>query len=205
MDRERFKEVISLLNTIYSDKPPCPNQITFDTWYALFRNHDESVVKAAAQMYISTEHFAPKPADILELCAELQKDEERSPLEAWNIAYKAICNGYYNYKAEFAKLPPIIQRVIGKPENLKEMAQMDINTVNSVEQSHFIKLYNAELAREKTINMLPENIRQGLAEINKRYALPDDNSVLVIESKNEPYVDNRVDGTEYVERLKTKW
>lgn len=205
MDRTVFKEIIALLNTIYSDKPPCPNQLTFDTWYAIFKDHSEEVVKTAAQMYISTNHFAPKPADLLEMCAELSKTEELTALEAWALVYKAICNSNYNAETEYKKLPPIVQRAVGPFENLKEMAQMDTKTVNSVEQSHFIRAYNSELAREKTINQMPSDIRARLGAINNRYSIESNDNVLVIESKEEPPEDNRVSGTEFVERLKKAW
>lgn len=87
-------------------------------------------------------------------------------VEAWALVYKAICNSTYNSEAEFNKLPPMAQKVVGRPENLKEWARMDIDTVNSVEQSHFIREYNNRVMVEEKRAMLPQSMRQAIAAGN---------------------------------------
>ena len=42
-----------------------------------------------------------------------------------------------------------VQKAIGTSANLKELAAMDAQTVESVEQSHFIRAYRAVLDRER--------------------------------------------------------
>lgn len=213
MDKNEFKEVVALLNTIYSEKPPCPDQITFACWFKLLGDKPKSVVVAACESYISTEHFPPKPADIIERCVDITTADIPNELEAWAMVYKAICNSTYNAQKEFDRLPPLVQKAIGTPDNLKEMAKMEIDTVNSVEQSHFINVYRTVIARSKTEQQLPTETRKSIEQIRISYGLPikEDPNVLMIAGDEIPnevkqeIIENPpegVVGTEYVEKLR---
>lgn len=158
MQRDEFKKIVALLNAVYNDKPPIPTQVVFDCWEALLGDKPYALVAKAVNDYVATEHFAPKPADILTRCAELLAGDDMSELEAWGLVYKAICNSTYNSEREFEKLPDICKKAIGSAAMLKEMAGMDIDTVNSVEQSHFIRNYRTELLRTKQQRATPQNL-----------------------------------------------
>lgn len=93
--------------------------------------------------------FPPTIADIRAKAVDLNGQKENGALEAWALVYKAICNSAYNSEEEFAKLPVLCRKAVGRPENLKEWSLMDIATVQSVEQSHFIRSYNTLLAGER--------------------------------------------------------
>ena len=60
-------------------------------------------------------------------------------------------------------MPPMVQRAVGRAENLREWAQMDAETVQSVIHSHFLRAYNAQSDKETRMRKLPENVR-GLIE-----------------------------------------
>ncbi len=180
MEREEFKKIIAGLNSIYSEKPPVPNQIVFDIWFNLLGDKPYEVVSTACNVHISSSPFPPKPANILELCADVTSEPEIGGLEAWNMVYKAICNSSYNAENEYNKLPPVIQKTIGSYENLKEMAQMKIETVNSVEQSNFLKQYRITVERERKNKALPVKIREAIQQIGTKY-----NDYLYLEGNNE--------------------
>ena len=62
---------------------------------------------------------------------------------------KAIANGNYHAEEEFNKLPPLLQRAVGSPDNIRELASTNADTVQSVEKSHFIRSYNLLLESER--------------------------------------------------------
>ena len=84
-------------------------------------------------------------------------------MEAWQIVRKAI--SYYNAEENFINLPPEIQKVVGSPNMLREWAQMDADTVNSVIQSNFMRSFRAKVAQEKEQSMLPESTKRLIHQI----------------------------------------
>ena len=132
--------------------------------------YDQAAMGLKAFMVNDTKGFPPVVGQIIEHINKLDKTKEAmGALEAWGLVYKAVCNSTYNADAEFAKLPPICQKVVGDPANLKEMARMEIDTVNSVEQSHFIRQYNAVVEREKEKQKLPPSMRILLETEERKY------------------------------------
>ena len=63
---------------------------------------------------------------------------------------------------EYAKLPPLVQKTVGSPGQLREWAMMD-STSLSVTGSHFQKSFEIMQKREKELALLPPDIRDRLA------------------------------------------
>jgi len=84
-------------------------------------------------------------------------------MEAWDMVRRAI--SYYHANEAFRNLPPILQKIVGSPNQLREWALMDVETVNSVIQSNFMRSYRAMAAREREYAMLPESTRQLIQSI----------------------------------------
>lgn len=127
--------------------------------------YDEASRGLKAYLISDNKGFAPAVGQIIDCIQKLNPQaEQMGALEAWSLVYKAICNSNYNSEEEFANLPPLCQKAVGNAYNLKEMASMDLNTVKSVEQSHFIRQYNEYAKRETEINKLPISMRIGLTE-----------------------------------------
>ena len=81
---------------------------------------------------------------------------------------KALTNGIYGWREEYDKLPPMVQRAVGRAENLREWAQMDAETVQSVIHSHFLRAYNAQSNKETKMRKLPENVRGLIEGVTRR-------------------------------------
>ena len=81
-------------------------------------------------------------------------------MEAWGKVNKALSNSSYHAKEEFDKLPLVVQKTLGRFEVLQEWAGMEIDTVQSVIQSNFIRNYRTVLQREKEHNKLPTRLRE---------------------------------------------
>ena len=86
---------------------------------------------------------------------------------------RAISNSNYNSDKEYEKLPALVQKAVGNPANLREWAMMDIDTVNSVEQSHFIRAYRSVISREKDLQKLSPVMRQLIENVSSGMALED--------------------------------
>ena len=131
-------------------------------WHLCLEEFTYDQVSRGLKAYLmsDTKGFPPVVGQVIEQMNKLDpKNEIMGALEAWDLVYKAICNSAYNSEAEFAKLPPLCQSVLGNPSNLREMALMDMNTVKSVEQSHFIRQYDAYARREQENMKLPPSMR----------------------------------------------
>ena len=176
VEREKFKVLVKGMKAVYANPLFIPDQDAFNVWYALLNDLSYEELNAAIQKHMMTKPYPPTIADIRGAVAQLSPDGgEMSELKAWNIVRKAIRNSNYHAMEEFEKLPETIRAVVGNPENLREWAVMPIETLESVEQSHFIKAYRAAVVRDReTAQLAPE--------VRKLYAVGQDSEMQVIES-----------------------
>jgi len=136
-------------------------------WHLCLEEFSYEQVSLGLKAYLmrDTKGFPPVVGQVIEQMNKLDsKNEIMGALEAWDLVYKAICNSTYNSESEFEKLPPLCQKVLGNPSNLREMALMNTDTVKSVEQSHFIRQYDAYAKREEENLKLPPSMRISLKE-----------------------------------------
>ena len=132
-------------------------------WALVLGEYDFAIASRAVQLYLTndTTGFPPSPGQIVDAIHKITNPRiaEMTATEAWALVRKAIRNGYYGAEEEFEKLPTACQRAIGSPSNLRELAQLDIDQVETVEQSHFIKAYNTQVVRERETAKMPSDIR----------------------------------------------
>ena len=93
--------------------------------------------------------------------------------KAWRLIYAAICNSAHNSGGEFAKLPPELQRIVGSPNQLRDWALMDSDTVNSVVASNVQRAYRTRTASEREMRLLPESVKLAIGGMAERWALPE--------------------------------
>lgn len=187
MTKEEFKPVAKLLKAVYTDPRFLPDQYAYDTWFALLRDLPYELVVRAAKDYMQTSTFAPTVADIRKRCARNLAPAPMQGVEAWGLVARALRNGYYGAAEEYAKLPPLVREAVGSPAQLQEWAAEDSTKVHTIEQSHFIRSYEAIVARHKEDAPLPESIagaitsRRQAAELRDRKAKEAEEA---LESKN---------------------
>ena len=87
-------------------------------------------------------------------------------MEAWSLVSKAIRNSSYNSVEEFVKLPLLVQRAVGTPDNLRNWAVSDCQTIESVIQSNFLRTYRTVVKRENEINCMPNDIKSLIEKTN---------------------------------------
>lgn len=98
---------------------------------------------------------------------ECDIDIHRWRMEAWMLVSKALRNGYYGAVEEFNKLPPLVQKAVGSPDNLRNWALTDINSIENVVQSNFMRTYRTVVNRAKEYQKMPKDIKALIESANK--------------------------------------
>lgn len=142
-------------------------------WAELFAEDQVQTVLAAVKSLIAADEkgFPPHIGAVKEKIRFLTQPEEMTEQEAWNVVSNAIKNSLYGAKEEFSNLPPVVQRLVGSPEQLREWAMMEQDTVGSVVASNFQRSYKVRAKSLREYAMLPASIREVLGPTVERLAL----------------------------------
>lgn len=160
MTKTEFYNLAKGMKAVYTQSNFLPDQVAISIWFGLLQDLPYKVASAAVNMYICTNKFPPTIADIRANAMQIMTGRaELNEEEAWQLVYKAICNSSYHAQEEFDKLPETVQKAIGGAASLRELGQMDKSTVLSVEKSHFMRTYRAEVERKKEADRLPMSVR----------------------------------------------
>ena len=142
-------------------------------WAEMFADEPYEVVGTAVKSYIASDidGYPPNVGVIKQQIRKLTKSEGLTEQEAMNLITKACENSNYGSKEEFAKLPSVLQKLVGSPNQLKEWALMDKDTFNSVIQSNLMRSYRVLAERERQHQALPSNIKNLIEEKTKQLSL----------------------------------
>ena len=177
MNLDEATAILAILKTAYPNSYKGMDSEDIDDaislWATMFETDNVKIVTEAVKSFIATDTkgFPPVIGQINAKIALITQPETMSEMEAWQQVCKAI--SIYNATENFAKLSPTLQKIIGSPNQLREWAVMDSETVNSVIQSNFMRSYKAVVAREKEISLLPESTKQMIAGVAERMAITD--------------------------------
>lgn len=156
------------MKAVYTKQEFIPDQDAFNVWYMLLADLDYKNASIAAQMHMRSSSFEPKPADIIEQYNKLTKRAGLTEMEAWTLVSKALRNGINGSEKEFDKLPPLVQKAVGSPSQLRFWATSDEGSIESVVQSNFMRTYRTECKRQKEFDKLPKDVKQLIANTNQK-------------------------------------
>lgn len=132
-------------------------------WTAVMEDYTYMQASAGLKIYLAsdTKGFPPSPGQVIDCITKTMKQPEleMNALEAWALVRKALGNSGYNAEGEFAKLPPAVQRAVGSAGNLHEMCMLPTSEVETVEQSQFVRTYNATVQHMKDEAKIPPKVR----------------------------------------------
>lgn len=171
MTRSETAQLIALMQANYPDEFRTMSDEALharvNLWAAMFRDDDAEQVKMAviAHMASDTSRFMPPVGVIKNKLVSMRQGETMTELEAWGHVKAALRNSTYGSAAEFAKLPPVVQRLVGSPNQLREWAMMDSETVDSVVASNFQRSYKARAASEREYMALPSAVKGFVAQL----------------------------------------
>ena len=156
--------------TFYKDMSELEIKMAIDMWQKIFANDKASDVQRALEMLISTRTvgYPPVPGELKEQMAKFSAPDVLSEQQAWALVEKATRNGSYGFKKEFDKLPPIVQRVVGRPEQIRAWAGLDAEEVQTVVASNFMRSYRAEAEKERENQKLSQPLRDMIERKNER-------------------------------------
>ena len=160
MTRDEVIKIQMVIQAAYPNYNPPDKTITADTWLVLLNDFTYEQVLAAVHAFIRTDKkgFAPSIGEVIDKLQLLFGEKEVNAVAAWTMVLKAIKNSTYHADEEYEKLPRIIQRVIGGPQRLTELATME-NLNTSVESSNFMRDYRDALEADREIQKLPPELK----------------------------------------------
>ena len=165
-------EVVKLLMTIQTFYPNYQvenKEFTINAWYSIIGDCDYKPMEKALRAYITTDTsgFALSIGQLINKLHEVQSPQELNEMEAWLLVSKALRNGTSGAVEEFNKLPPLVQKAVGSPDNLRNWAQTDSESIENVVQSNFMRTYRTVVNRAKEYRKMPKDI-QALIESTNR-------------------------------------
>ena len=144
-------------------------EYTAKIWADFLRGYSYEQVNIALRTYITTDTsgFAPSIGQLLDKLHAIQSPQELNEMEAWSLVSKALRNGYYGAVEEFDKLPPLVQKAVGSPDNLRNWSQTDTNSIENVVQSNFMRSYRLVINRENELEKMPADVQALIENVNK--------------------------------------
>lgn len=176
MNRTETLQVMAVLKAaypnFYRDMTRQEAEGVVALWESLFDEPVE-IVAAAVKALIVTDRkgFPPHIGAVKEKIQQLTQPELMTEQEAWTLVSNALCNSTYNSQQEFDRLPPIVQRLVGSPKQLREWAMLDTSQVQTVVASNFMRSYRARSTSERDYLALPDEIKALASSIGDRLAL----------------------------------
>lgn len=219
MTREETVEVIHTICDCYPNFKPEDLSRTINAWQVMLEEYSCEQVAVALKAYITsnTSGFAPSVGEIVAKIQLVSQPQELDGMAAWGLVSKALRNGTYGAVEEFNKLPPLVRQAVGMPDNLKNWATSDYQTIETVIQSNFLRTYETIVKRANEINRMPDNIKSLIektnvnsykAQIEQKFQrdintpLEDKNSLVGQNTSTEKYIETPQDIQERINAMR---
>lgn len=169
MTRNETVKIIRIMCDCYPNYKPSNLSETVDVLNMMLEEYSYSQISTALKTYVhsDTSGFAPSIGQLINKLHEVQSPQELNEMEAWMLVSKALRNGYYGAVEEFNKLPPLVQKAVGSPDNLRNWALTDSKSIENVVQSNFMRTYRTVVNRENEIKKMPADVRTLIENVNK--------------------------------------
>lgn len=209
MTEEKVGELLMTIQAYYPNYNPPDKKITLNAWYIMLAEYPEELVLQALRACIATNTsgFAPDVGQIMSKIQTISQPQELDGMAAWGLVSKALRNGTYGAVEEFNKLPPLVKQAVGMPDNLKNWATSDYQTIETVIQSNFLRTYEVVVKRANEINRMPDNIKSLIektnvnsykAQIEQKFQ----RGINTLNDKNSSLVGQKEDSEGYIEAPK---
>lgn len=183
MTREETLTIMGVLKaaypSYYRDMSRRDAEGVVDLWQAMFADEPLELVAAAVKTHIAGDRkgYPPHIGAIKNAIVRLTKPPElnMTEMEAWALVRKAIhgasMEGWSRVwhggvqdqrtsaERHFEELPPLVQRVVGSPNQLAEWERVDSQRIDTVIQSNFLRSWRARAEGECELLAMPADIR----------------------------------------------
>lgn len=173
MTKQDTYQLLATLQAFYPDSfrgmTDAAAQMKLTLWQEQFADQPGAVVIAAAKAYASTDTkgFMPTPGQIKEQIRLIQKENELSEQEAWDLVMKALRNSSYGAVEEFAKLPEPVKRAVGSHNMLRQWVNYAAGELQFV-ASEFKKAYRQIVEQKNNLDKIPSAVKQLAAGEEKK-------------------------------------
>lgn len=190
MTREETKKIIMIVKSTYPNWNPDSLSNTIDAWNLFFEEYSYNDISLALKTFVLTDSsgFAPSVGQIIENTRIADNYTIMNETVAWGLVSKALRDSTYHAEEQFQNLPELVQRVVGSPMQLRNWGQTNIEAVETVIQSNFIKTYRAEVLKENQREKAPMVIRQQIKSVDT-FVVPQ----IADKTDDGPYIENECD------------
>lgn len=176
MTKTEVRKLLYVIIATYNKHYERMNQQDLDNlvlaWESTLSDYTYAEGSVGLKMYLmnDTKGFPPVPGQVIDCIHKANKStmQTMTALEAWEFVRKATCNSIYNSQEEFDKLPEMVQKAVGNPDNLKAWGQLDKERFETVEQSHFIRAYNALAKRADEESKIPPSLQRLISKVTEQ-------------------------------------
>ena len=210
MNKREVAQILTVLKVAYPGfysmltKSDVENMV--NVWADFFRNDPYPIVDAAVKAIINAgtkDGYPPDIGAVKEQIRRFTRPEKDTAMDAWNEVKKAI--SFYDARKTFSTLPELSRRIVGSPNQLREWALMEMETINTVVQSNFLKAYRAKEASYLAQKALPEDVQKLVAKIQEGMMLDGlDGKKDVAEAKAQLSAAGQIAGAGYDACYQTK-
>lgn len=175
MNKQETVQVITLLAGNYDSiakKDATQKQLMINTWQECLGDLDYKLVLQAVKKTIIESPYPPTIHDIRKNAVEMiNPSMQKSAIEAWNEAYSMICSGLYMTQEQFEMASTEVKKFFGNVRQVKELAQADLDTVNTVTKGQFLKQYEVIVDREKEKKLLPQQMQDFIGQLAEKMSV----------------------------------
>lgn len=210
MTRDEAKKILMVIESAYPNYKPPNKTNAIDVWNLMLEEYTYQQVSVALKSYILSD-TAGFPPSIGQLVDKLQTIHNHNSylneLEAWGLVSKALRNGINGAEEEFEKLPPMVQKTVGSPSQLRNWAMTDERSVENVIQSNFIKTYKNVCSKEKELYKMPTKIRNMIAQNTEQKVIStkDETEVKQLDIKEYEGVPMPENIKRQIEQMRGEW
>jgi len=179
MNKQETASVLGIIKAnyrnLYKDMTAKEAQFLVDLWHKIFIDMHCDIVSNAVMQFITHDKKGFPPAigqitDIIYKMSETYKNE-KTPEEMWSTLVSALKKSGMHATQEYNKMTPILQKLVGNPENLKIWANFDDKTLATSVKFNLIASYKILLERQKN-EMSIDNLK--IACNNDNYKMIND-------------------------------
>lgn len=169
MQRQDVTKILSILKTayprFYSNMSKEDANETIALWTDMFEEEDVEAVTIAVKNLINYFQFPPTIADVKNELYKLYEGEQKSDIELWNELKQALRSSIYGADEIFPRLSPEIQKYVKNPMQLKELAMMNAEDIDTVQKGIFLKQIPIIRQREKENFMMLPSMKKFIGEL----------------------------------------
>lgn len=175
MSRTEMVQIITLLAGNYetiANKSQQQKELMLNTWYECLGDLDYKLVLQAVKKTIIESPYPPTIHEIRKNAVEIiNPSTQKTAIEAWNEAVQMMSNGIYMTEEQFNQASPEVKKFFGNVRQVRELAMLDRDTVNTVTKGQFLKQYDVLVQREKEEKMLPEPMKELIGGLANKFSL----------------------------------